>query len=427
MGVDAASVAAVDEARREPGGDPQRAGVVRPLSDGYTFAALPATVERLLAGREGGLPRAALGDAPERVERVVLVLLDAFGWRFLVRHAESHPLLRRMLADGTVAKLTTQFPSTTAAHVTTMHTGRPVAEHGLYEWNIYEPSLDALVTPLMFSFAGDGDRDTLRRAGVDVRVLYPTSTLYRRLSADGVRCLAFHPSTFAPSTYDGVLLDGATLHPYDSLAGGFATLAAALHARGGPTYAYFYIDTLDWTGHQHGPSSEPFDTEAIRCLDAVEAALGALPAETLLLLAADHGQVDVDPARTRFVNQLWPGIASHLRRDRDGRPLAPAGSARDFFLHTAAGAHEHVVARLRELLGADAEVRPTADLVAEGVFASAPGPRLRERIGDVCILPAAGETVWWRERGRFGMRFRGHHGGLTPEEAHTHVTSLMVG
>ena len=427
MSVDEASVTAVDTARREPGGEPRRAGVVRPLADGYSFAALPATVERLLTGRVGGLPHAALGDAPGRVERVVLVLLDAFGWRFLVRHADHHPLLRRMLAEGTVAKLTTQFPSTTAAHITTMHTGRPVIEHGVYEWNMYEPSLDALVTPLMFSFAGDADRDTLRGAGVDMHTLYPADTLYRRLGAQGVRSLVFHPATFAPSTYDGVLVDGAALHAYESLTSGFATLGRELRAGGGPTYAYFYIDTLDFAGHHHGPSSEAFDAEAVRCLDAIEAGLGALPAGTLLMLAADHGQVDVDPRRTMFVNLLWTDIGSHLRRDRAGRPLAPAGSARDFFLHTAAGAHEYVVARLRDLLGSFAEIRATDELVAEGVFAGTAGPRLRERIGDVCILPAAGETVWWRERGRFGMRFRGHHGGLTPEEAHTHVSSLMVG
>jgi len=78
------------------------------------------------------------------------------------------------------------------------------------------------------------------------------------------------------------------------------------------------------------------------------------------------------------------------------------------------------------LLGEHADVHATADLVAEGLFAGPPGPRLAARIGDVCVLPADGETVWWRERGRFGMRFRGHHGGLTPEEAHTVVASLVV-
>ena len=55
-------------------------------------------------------------------------------------------------------------------------------------------------------------------------------------------------------------------------------------------------------------------------------------------------------------------------------------------------------------------------------FAAATGARL----ADVCVLPAPGETVWWRERGRFGMRFRGHHGGLTPAEVETVVASLVV-
>src|SRR4051812_13373905 len=422
MPLDAASVAAVDGAVR----DPRSGSGVRPLRDGYTFAALPATIERLLLGRDGGgLPRAALGDAPVRVERVALVLLDAFGWRFSPRHADSHPLLRRFVADGTVAKLTSQFPSTTTAHVTTLHTGLPVAEHGLYEWNIYEPSLDALVVPLLFSAADDGVRDTLRREGVDPRTLYPTQTLYRHLSANGVRCVAFHPASFSPSTYDSVLLDGADLRPYDTLAGAFADLATALTAPG-PVYCYVYIDTLDAIGHRQGPSSDPFDAEAVRCLDAIAAALSNLPSGTLLLLAADHGQADIDPAGTRFVNELWPRISTHLRRDRRGRPLAPAGSARDLFLHAAPGAQADVVGRLRELVGDIAEVHATADLVAEGVFPSPPGPRLCERLGDVCVLPAAGETVWWRERGRFDMRFRGHHGGLTPDEAHTLVASLVV-
>src|SRR3954470_4281779 len=282
MALDAASVAAVDGARRA-------SGDVRPLAEGYTFAALPATIERLLLGRgDGGLPRAALGDAPDRVERVVLVLLDAFGWRFFARHDDDHPLLRRFLTDGTVAKLTSQFPSTTTAHVTTLHTGRPVAEHGLYEWNIYDPSLDALVTPLLFSFAGDGVRDTLRREGVDPRRLYPTETQYRRLREEGVRSLAFHPSSFAPSTYDGVLLDGAEPRAYDALDTAVAALADAVAERPGPTYGYLYVDTVDAIGHRHGPSSDAFVAETVRCLDAIGALAAALPAGTLLLLGARH-------------------------------------------------------------------------------------------------------------------------------------------
>jgi len=425
VGVDGASAAAVEAARRAGGG-------VRPLHEGYTFAALPATIERLLLGGSerdaGGLPARAVVHAPDPVERVVLVLLDAFGWRFFERHADEHPLLLRLLIDGTVAKLTTQFPSTTAAHITTLHTGRPVGEHGLYEWNLYDPGLDALITPLLFSFAGDGTRDTLRDAGVDPHALFPGDPLYRRLAARGVRCHAYQPASFTPSTYDGVLLDGATIHPYDRLDVAFEALARTLRAaEPGPVYAYLYIDTLDACGHRDGPGSLAFHSETLRCLNAIHAGLRALPAGTVLLLAADHGQVDVVPSRTRFVNELWPEITDHLRWDRRGRPAAPAGSARDLFLHAAPGEREVVIAGLADRLAERATVHATADLVAEGLFGAAPGPRLLGRLGDVCVLPAPGETVWWRERGRFDMRFRGHHGGLTPAEAETFVGSVVVG
>src|SRR4051794_30240542 len=173
--------------------------MVVPRYDAGGFAALPATVARLLGVGEGGI---ALAGLPARAQHVVLVLLDAFGWAFFIRHGD-HPLMRRFDA---VVPLTTQFPSTTTAHVTTLHTGVPVGEHGLYEWNVYEPSLDALITPLLFCYAGDGARDSLLRAGIDPGFLRSsTPTLYERLAQAGVACHLFAPATFAPSTYDGVL------------------------------------------------------------------------------------------------------------------------------------------------------------------------------------------------------------------------------
>jgi hypothetical protein len=35
--------------------------------------------------------------------------------------------------------------------------------------------------------------------------------------------------------------------------------------------------------------------------------------------------------------------------------------------------------------------------------------------------------VWWRERHRFDMRFRGHHGGLSPQEMLIPLAALPIG
>ena len=393
--------------------------MVVPRYDGGGFAALPPTVARLLGAGDGGV---TLDGLPARAQHVVLVLLDAFGWRFFSRHGD-HPLLRRFDA---VVPLTTQFPSTTTAHVTTLHTGVALGQHGLYEWNIYEPSLDALITPLLFCRAGDGARDTLLRAGVDPGFLRPPEpTLYERLAQGGVVSHVFAPATFAPSTYDSVLARAAEIHPIATLSAGLTDLAATLHAAPGPSYAYVYWDEVDSTGHEYGPSSPQFAAAAERCLDALDAGLRALPEGTVVLLAADHGQVDVDPATTVYVNEAWPQIAGLLARGRDGRPLAPAGSARDLFLHSRPEAIDELIAGLARLLGDRATVHRVADLVAAGWLGTV-GARLRARLADVCVLPAPGETVWWRERHRFDMRFRGHHGGLSEDEAQTQVAALVV-
>jgi hypothetical protein len=382
------------------------------------FAALPATVARLLGVGEGGV---ALEGVAARADRVLLVLLDAFGWRFFTRHGD-HPLLRRMQA---VVPLTSMFPATTTAHVTTLHTGVGVGEHGLYEWNVYDPGLDALVTPLLFSFAGDGVRDTLLRAGADPDAVLPSMpTLYERLAQAGVACAVFEPSAFAPSTYDSVFARGARVHPVANLASGMAQAGAMLRADT-PAYAHLYWDEVDATGHVHGPSSPEFAAAAVRCLDALDDGLRALPEGTVVLLAADHGQVDVDPATTIFVNEAWPELADLLARGRGGRVLAPAGSARDLFLHCRPGTVDEVVAGLTHVVGDRATVHRVEEIVAAGWFGDV-GERLRARLADVCVLPAAGETVWWRERRRFGMPFRGHHGGLSEDEARTQVAALVV-
>ena len=99
---------------------------IQPLYDRRGFAGIPERLRELLTA--GGY------------EVVVLVLMDGFGWRFFEKFQES-PFLKRMTRQGQIEKLTAQFPSTTAAELTTIHTGLTVGEHAIFEWNYYEPSL----------------------------------------------------------------------------------------------------------------------------------------------------------------------------------------------------------------------------------------------------------------------------------------------
>lgn len=378
---------------------------------------------------------------PERIFRlatsgsydaVIFFLVDGFGWRFFEKF-QGHPFLGFLAKNGAVEKLTAQFPSTTTAHVTTLHTGLPVGESGLYEWYIYEPLLDAIYAPLLFSYSGTLERDTLKPSRVNPKRLYPTQTLYNKLKGSGVKSHFFQSKAYTPSTYSNVVNRGCDLQPYRTLPEALVSIRRLLEKQKRPTYIGLYYDTLDGISHPHGPSSEQIEAEILAFLAVMQAlfarALASSGKRVCFLLTADHGQVDVDPRTTVYLNRdkRFAGIEDFLAANRSGQPLIPAGSARDLFLHLRPDRLDEAQAFLAARLDGIADVVKSADLIEGGWFGEKISQRFRERVGDLVVLPYAGQSVWWYEKERFEMKFRGHHGGLTPQEIEIPLVTLELG
>jgi hypothetical protein len=115
---------------------PSDEGWILPHYDGLSIANIPATIAALMDGDLPDalptLPNDLWADWRPGLRRIVLVVLDALGYR----------ALQRMLADGAgqgfhdiaqagrMLPLTSVFPSTTDAALVSLRTGRPPAEHG---------------------------------------------------------------------------------------------------------------------------------------------------------------------------------------------------------------------------------------------------------------------------------------------------------
>jgi Type I phosphodiesterase / nucleotide pyrophosphatase len=360
-----------------------------------------------------GLIEARLGEH----ERVVLVYFDAFGWRFLERHGD-HPLF----AGAEVERWSSRFPSTTTVHSTTIHSGLPLGEHGLYEWNVFEPRLNRLVTPLWFCFAGDERPGTLFDAGFTAHDLFPEQTLYRRLLP--VPSHVAMPSGIARSQTSRVLLEDAIVHPFDDTGEGLARLCGALAAEE-RAYGTIYLGDADALMHMTGPDAPEVAALIEQILSAIAAA--PWPEGTLVLLTADHGMEGISPERTTYVNVAWPELTQHLVVGSDGKPLAPAGSCRDLFLHVRPERLDEVEARLADLLAGVAEVRTVDALLADELFGPNITEALTSRLANLVVLPAPGEAAYWLERGRFEQRFWGQHGGLTGNEMEIPLVSWIAG
>ena len=396
---------------------------VRPLYDSYCFSNLPRTIEFLLTGKgQSGLPPDVFGSLPVRYNKVILFFIDAFGWRFFAKYAEKYEFLKNVLKYGVVSKLTSQFPSTTAAHVTCIHTGLNVGQSGIYEWNYYEPLVDEVITPLLFSYAGDKERDSLKRSGIPKEAFYPRQTFYRTLQSQGIRSYIFQSHAYTPSTYSDIVYRGATAVPYQTLAGALTQLGElVVSEKTSPTYYFLYFDRIDAICHLYGPHSRQFEEAIDTFLTAMDQIFykvihGNTP-DTMLIMTADHGQIEVDPQRTFYLNRYAPGIERYLQTNMKGNFLVPAGSARDMFLHIREELLDEAEAFLQKQLGGRAEIYRSQTLAKQNFFGSQQLSReFLTRVGNLVILPYPYEAVWWYEEGKFDMHFLGHHGGLTPEE-----------
>ena len=380
---------------------------IQPRYDAGGFANLPPhVVDMLTCGQ---------------YEAVVLLLVDGFGWRFFEAF-EASPFLKWVDQAGSITRLTSQFPSTTAAHLTTLHSGKPVGEHGIFEWFYYEPAVDAVIAPLLFSFSGTPERDTLKSTGVKPKRILPVSTFYQALKKRSIPSTILQHREYTPSTYSNLLFSGATARGYKDLPEALINLALMLETSPSPAYFFLYFDKIDAVSHEYGPAAPQTEAEIqtfLLIMDQIfQKAMRRQKKKTLFLLTADHGQVDIDPQTTIYLNRdpRFKGLEQTLRTDAQGRLLVPAGSARDMFLYIKEGQIESAESILIPALAGRAEVRRVSEMIDQGYFGPAVSPAFQSRASDLVILPYRGESVWWYEKDHFEQRFRGHHGGLTKEE-----------
>ena len=401
----------------------------------YNFMMLklnPAFVKpRYDSGGYAGIPnRITEAFASKNYDAVVLFLVDGFGWRFFERFQDA-AFLQRIARHGKVEKLTSQFPSTTAAHVTTIHTGLPVGVSGVHEWYYYEPEVDAVIAPLLFSYSGTTDRDTLKPSGIRAASLYPQGVFYPGLKKAGVKPFVFGVRDYTPSTYSNVAMKGAEQSAFKTLSEALVNVGALIEKETKPVYVHLYFDRIDSLAHEYGPTAPQTEAEIETFLLVMEHYFERIfkgNKRVLFLMTADHGQIEVDPKTTIYLNTHanFKGFEKFIRTNRGGKPLIPAGSARDMFLYIKEEMLDEAQSFLAPRLEGKADVVKTEALIRDGFFGPEVSSRFRERVGNLIILPYEYESVWWYEKEKFEMKFRGHHGGLTPQEMETILYSIKV-
>ena len=364
-----------------------------PLLPDYGGACLSSVVPALLAHLGGPVSGSASASAgqpdwlPDPVvgaRQIVLLVLDGLGSEQLATRTALAPTL----ASGVAGTITSVAPSTTATALTSLATGMPPAVHGVAGYRI---RLDGdILNVLRWQLGG---HDARRR--VPARLFQPFEAFP---GAGGVPVVS--RADYATTGFTAAHLGDARLRGWH-VASSIAVEVRDL-LRAGERFVYAYYDGVDRVSHARG-LGDHYGAE-LRAADRIVAdVLEVLPPGAVLVVTADHGQVEVGPR----VEVLGGDLMAEV--------VLLSGEGRFRWLHVRPGATEDVAAAARSLYGHVAWVRTREEMIGEGWLGGEPVPAVADRLGDVLLAPFE-PTAFLDPADTGEQRLVGRHGSLTPAE-----------
>lgn len=388
----------------------------RPHYERYSLCAVPATIESLFGLAPAGPSlQQELGLRPSEV--VLSVIVDGLGYHSLENLRDRRIVdLAPFVDRGAYIPLTSVFPSTTTAALSTLSTGLSPIEHGILGYKLFRTDVGSVVDMIRLTTPGGRD-NALEKLGIQPQHLLRSSTLYSRLAAAGVTTTQFLPRFIADSGLSRALYQGATrLVSYHTFSDLLMHLADALQGPR-PALLAMYLPSTDSLGHVYGPTTRAFELEVAQVLRVLAQARDLLPRGATVLVTADHGFHEADPVDDMVSCPAHPAL-------RDGLLIPPVGDPRASYLFVRRGHEDAVTEFFARQFPNEFTVLSVDEALRQRLWGlEPPRPEVRALLGDYLVLSRQRKFLLWPTE---EFKLRGLHGSLTPGELYVPLLAQTV-
>lgn len=320
-------------------------------------------------------------------KNTLVMVLDGLGSEYLDQLLPAASFLRSHKVDD----LSSVYPCTTAAATTTMSTGLSPLEHGWLGWSPWFREYGRVVDLFL-------DRDSF--SGLPIvpspgRLLLPYQDIVSTISQATQGSVSIHRLMphFAPNGYSSLAAMSARIRDICRMDGAQLILA--------------YWHEPDTLMHNEGPWSEAVRREIIAA-DSLLSDLYLTLEDTLMVITADHGQVEVE--REIFMDEI-----AELN---DCLILPPSLETRAVSLFVKPACKTEFAERFTELLGDSFLLLPHEEVFRLGLFGSGvPHHKVDDFVGDYLACATGNSIIRYHTPfNRPRTPFKGHHAGLRREE-----------
>jgi len=314
----------------------------------------------------------------QKYDNLFLILVDGMGVRLIEKMLPEDSFLRKNLA----CEMTTVYPSTTAAATTVVNSAIPPIRSGWLGWNMYFNNLaDHRILFFNSSYYTDETHDP---NGIYLEL--PYETVREKLNKRNVGYKELYPA-FAENGCDN----------FQEMMDRIVRLSKEIHNH----YVYCYWDAFDSLMHKVGVDTELTKQALQEINDEIELMCAKLAENQLVMIIADHGQIDVESIDL----QDYPDVCECFE-------VLPAVESRTVVFYI----KEKMKARFEELFaqyfGKNFILYQSEDFVNEGYLgAGKRHERVGEFVGDYVACAISKYCLFYGK-----AELVGQHAGLTEDE-----------
>lgn len=356
----------------------------------------------------GYTPLASLPDEALSEGTTVLMVIDGLGQELLRRFPDS------FLAQYQIDTLSSVFPSTTASAITAFSSGVAAQQHAITGWFTWLRELGCVASIL--PFMPRGSTCYLADSGAAPDDIIQAPPLPDRLSSPTV---LLSPHYINDSPYSAASWGSAKRVPHDGMRDFFKQLGKLLGVKK-RHFIFAYWTELDSLSHQFGVDSHETRFH-FRMLDKAlqEFCFEMAGKQAQLLITADHGLIDTDPAKTIRLSD-YPDLEACLTVPLCGEPRAA-------FAYVRPRSVEQFESIITQELHRAIELVPSEELIADGYFGcGTPSEALLHRVGDYALLMKDNYVIKDQLLTEQPFAQIGVHGGLSKQEMRVPLVQIPL-
>ena len=330
----------------------------------------------------------------KKYKKIVLLVMDGMGHYNLRNHNPNS-----FLCQKDIGPISTIYPSTTVAAMTMYESGKPSFESGWVSWSTYFKSINRSID----LFTG---KDSLSQEIVNFpyKNLISYESIYKKIRKENpnLDIYQFYPEKINKDKEPCFQLKYLT---FTDLIDKLTNLCNDEKEK----FIFAYCDQPDALMHMEGPSSKKVNLILDEINDLINVFYKQIDDETLVLISADHGQVDI--TKTYFINEYKELM------DMLVMPPLLEGRVRSFFVKKEY--LEEFPLAFSEIFGDDFILCSKEDIRICDLFGDGEEHELFEdSIGDYLAIAVKNAVIDYISPffEYDGFVFKGHHAGLAKEE-----------